>query len=227
MDNWVNRLVFLYLIFLPSSNATTFSHSYSCCLGSLFSQILVRRLILVGKSTSGKKKPLYDIFTKNPRKSPRKLVLCFLSKSWHRPNLNSQSLQMVSSMGTRHRSGKGIAPGRELLLLNKAPGRLILCDTRDATRYLLVLHGEGRQSMVYGLHSACSYSSGHRTVVLASSERKHIILLDTVWWTVKKMCVYLLEAWCDLGWMSIILVGTQEVMGSGLAHWMTSQWYVI
>lgn len=100
---------------------------------------------------------------------------------------------MVSSMGTRYRSGKGIAPGRELLLSNKAP------DTRDATRYLLVLHGEGRQSMVYGLHSACSYSSGHRTVVLASSERKHIILLDTVWWTVKKMCVYLLEAWCDLG----------------------------
>ena len=94
---------------------------------------------------------------------------------------------MVSSAGIRYRFGKGIAPGRELLLLNKAPGRLILCATRDATRYLLVLHGEGRRSMVYGLSSAYSYISGHRTVVLASSERKHIVLLDTVWWMREKM----------------------------------------
>lgn len=97
-------------------------------------------------------------------------------------------------LGTRRRFGKGIAPSRELVLLNKAPGRVVLCATRDATGYFLVLHGEGRQSMVYGLSSACLYSSGYRTIVLASSEREHIVLLDTILygrWERRCVCIYL------------------------------------
>lgn len=74
----------------------------------------------------------------------------------------------------------------------------------------------GRQSMVYGLSSVCSYSAGYGLQFCASL--KGSTKFSQTWWQygrgkVERRCVK-----GDLCWMSVVPVETKDAVESGLAH---------